>query len=109
MDPITLATVTSAVSVLASECAKGAASDAGKDLWARIKSLLSWSKDPELADLAPLLAKQLSANEKLALNIVELLKGSPEAETVAGKLVGRIDAQKVIVAGRIEVSGDFKM
>lgn len=45
MEPLTLATLTGAVTVLASEVGKGIASEAGKSAWGRIKSLFNWSAD----------------------------------------------------------------
>ena len=42
MDPVILAVITSAVTLLASESLKGAASAAGRDAWGRIKALFGW-------------------------------------------------------------------
>ncbi len=109
MDPITLATVTSAVTVLATECVKGVAGSAGKDLWTRIKGLLGWTSDPKLPELAPAIAERLQQNEELARQIVVLLKDSQIAGTSATPLVGNIDAEKVVVASHLEIAGDFIM
>ena len=51
MEPLTLATLTSAVTVLALEVGKGPAAEAGKSAWGKIKSLFRWSAEPAEADL----------------------------------------------------------
>lgn len=51
MEPLTLATLTAAVTVLALEVGKGAAAEAGKSASGKIKSLIRWSPDPGVADL----------------------------------------------------------
>jgi hypothetical protein len=109
MDPITLATVTAAVSVLAAEIAKGAASEVGKDIWKKIKGLLGWKSDPDPAAVAPTVAEQLQNNNEVASQIIALLKQAPSSDTFASALVQNIDAEKVIVAGRFDVQGDFQM
>ena len=48
MEPLTLATLTAAVTVLATEVGKGAAAEAGKSAWGKIKSLFKWSAEPAL-------------------------------------------------------------
>jgi hypothetical protein len=109
MDPITLATITSALTLLSTEVAKGAASEAGKALWTKIKSMLGWAQDPSPSDLAPEIARKLAADSKIAKEIVELLQAQPESNRHASTLVQSIDADKVIVAGEFKVSGDFHM
>jgi hypothetical protein len=59
IDPISLATLTSAVTVLGAECIKGASRGAGQDLWGKVKSLFNWGADPDLADLAVKVASKL--------------------------------------------------
>ena len=109
MEPITLATLTAAVTVLATECAKGFAGEAGKSLWSQVKSLLGWGQaEPPPAELADRVARQLQKDPAAAKQLVELLQQTPEAGD-ASTLVGHIDAEKVVVAGKIEVQGDFKM
>ena len=100
MEPLTLATLTAAVTVLASEVGKGAASEAGKSAWGRIKSLFRWSAEPAEADLSAAIAKALEANEALARQVVEILQA--QSTGTASKLVGRIDAEKVVVADKID-------
>jgi hypothetical protein len=110
VDPIALATVTAAVSVLATECAKGVATSVGKDIWIQVKDLMGWKKEPTLGDLAPTVAQQLNSNDALAAKIVDLLKsGSSTDQTAAGPLVERINAKNVVVARELNVSGDLNM
>lgn len=101
MEPITLAAVTSAVTVLASEVGKGMASEAGKSAWNKIKSLFKWSAEPNEADLSIAVAQALQTNEALSRQIVEILQAR-QAGT-ASALVGRIDAEKVVVADKIGI------
>ena len=108
VDSITLATVTSAVVVLATECAKGVSS-ASKDLWGKVKSLFGWHSEPKPTDLAQAVASKLEKDDALVVQILDLLKSDSASGTPAGTLVGNIDATKVVVATRIDVAGDFKM
>ena len=100
MEPLTLATLTAAVTVLASEVGKGAASEAGKSAWGRIKSLFRWPAEPAEADLSAAIAKALDANEALARQVVEILQA--QSTGTASKLVGTINAEKVVVANKID-------
>ncbi len=100
MDPITLATLTSGVVLLATETAKGAASDAGNNAWNKIKSLFAWKKEPETSDLGRQVAEALNANTQLAKQVLELLQ-QPSAGT-SSALVQTINAEKVIVATNID-------
>ena len=109
IDPIVLATVTSSLAVLGSEVAKGVASGAGKDLWAKAKSLLGWESEPPPKDFAISVATQLQNDEALGAKLITLLQEADSANVPAAALVGRIDAKKVVVIGRMEVSGDFRM
>ncbi|MBV9773517.1 MAG: hypothetical protein JO040_06180 [Gemmatimonadetes bacterium] len=110
MDPVTLATITSGVAVLASESAKGLAGEAGKDTWTRIKSLLRWGKDPAPAELAPAIAQQLAKDEQAARRIVELLQEhAGERTSIAGAIVGNVNAEKLIVITGQTVAGDFNI
>ena len=100
MEPVTLATLTAAATVLASEVGKGIASEAGKSAWGRIKALFNWSADPPEADLSADIAKALAANETLARQVVEILQA--ESTGTASTLVGTINADKVVVADKID-------
>jgi hypothetical protein len=99
VDPVTLATVTSAVTTLGLDIAKQVASDATKALWGKVKSLLGWTADPPPDRLAVEAAKKLAEEPELVARVNLLLKAAP-AEA-AGQLVGSIDAEKVVVAGQI--------
>ncbi len=92
MEPVTLAILTSAVTVLASEVGKGAAAEAGKSAWGTIKSLFRWSADPPEADLSADIAKALQANEALARQVVEILQA--QSTGTASTLVGKISVEK---------------
>lgn len=100
MDPITLATVTAGITALASEYVKGFASEAGKDTWERIKSLFGWSAEPPTEELAPSVARKLQDEPELAKQIVALLQ--QQQTGTASTLVGSIDAEKVVVADKID-------
>ncbi len=100
MEPLTLATLTAAVTVLALEVGKGAAAEAGKSAWSAIKSLFKWSADPPEADLSADIAKALQANEALARQVVEILQ--TQQTGTASTLVGTINADKVVVADKID-------
>src|SRR5689334_17543138 len=106
MDPVTLATITSAVSILGWEVAKGAANEAGKAVWRNVTSTLGLSPDQKLEDIAPVVAGILESDEARATEIVRLLQQSG-ATTFGASLVHNIDAEKVIVAGSI--TGDIHM
>jgi hypothetical protein len=99
MDPVALAAVTSAVTVLGTKVAEGAASEAGKSLWGRVKELLGWKGEPPSAEIATRAAEHLQNHPEDAPTIIQLLqqdKGS------VGMLVGHIDAEKVVVARKID-------
>jgi len=108
MDPITLATITSAVTVLASECAKGIAGEAGKDIWIKIKALFKWKDEPPPPRLSENIAKELQNQPAVALDVVELLKRNANLISAAA-LVSNITAEKVVVAQKIDVQGDFNI
>ena len=91
MEPVTLATLTSGATVLALEVAKGAASEAGKNAWERIKSLFNWSAEPAEKDLSTDIARALEANESLARQVVEIFAANPGAGTIGldGKMLDK--------------------
>ncbi len=100
MEPLTLAVLTSAVTVLALDVGKGAASEAGKDVWNKIKSLFKWSAEPAEKDLSHDIAKMLATNEALARQVTEILQA--QSTGTASNLVGTINAEKVVVAEKID-------
>ena len=105
MDPVIVSAITAALTALAAEVAKGAASAAGKDAWAKIKQLLGARPQAALDQAQAAVAEQLESEPEVAIKLLELLKAS-QSDNVS-QLVGSIDAQKVIVAGTI--TGDIKM
>ena len=110
MDPITLATATSALTVLGTESGKGAASEVGKELWSKAKKLLGWTKEPEASELPQSIATELHANDELLSAIVKLLAEAPASDQstqIAGTLVGNLRSEKTVVAQKIE--GGIKM
>ena len=108
MNPLTLATITSSVTVLATDCLKGIATEAGKSTWNAIKSLFKWNSDPKLEELANKIAEELQKNPEIAEQIVKMLKDQDSIGS-ASELVSSINAEKVVVAQKIEVGQDFKM
>lgn len=106
-DPITMATITAAVSVLGNECLKGIASEAGKDTWQKVKSLFGWESEPKMFEIANQVATKLQASPELAQQVWELLKSNKEAGAAA-TMVGKIQAEKVVVSKTI-VTRNFQM
>ena len=76
IDPIILATITSAVSLFGHEYLKGAASEAGKATWSAIKSLLGWTSDPAPAEIPQKAAEAIVASPDIAEKLLELLKNN---------------------------------
>jgi len=107
MDPIALAALTSAVTVLAQEVLKGTASEIGKDIWGSVKSLLGFSADPPESKLAIQVAQKLAADQQIASKVANLLQQNPTG--VASTLVGSLNADKVIIIKDQHVDGDFKI
>lgn len=105
MDPTAIAALTAALTALATEVAKGAASQAGKDAWGKIKQLLGSKPQAALDQAQALVTERLESDPKIVRELLDLLKSSQSASV--SQLVGAIDAEKVIVAGTI--SGDIKM
>ncbi|HVT10722.1 MAG TPA: hypothetical protein VHE55_00520 [Fimbriimonadaceae bacterium] len=97
LDPLTLASVSSALTLLSSEVAKGIAGDAGKDAWKKIKSLFGWHEEPQLAAIPEMTAKALEASPELANEVKTILSAGNVGS--AGQLVGTIHAEKVVVIG----------
>ena len=108
IDPVTLATVTSALSYLGLKAADGALSKVGQDLWNTVKNRFGWTNNPSPENLAVEIATRLKDDESLTNELTDLLKSQNQVGN-ASALVGRIEAGKVVVAATINVSGDFKM
>lgn len=105
MDPVTLATVTAGATVLASEAGKSFASEAAKDLWAKVRNRLGLAADAPKGDLAPAIARALDADQSAAGDVVSLLQQHAGQAGDASSIVGRIDAEKVIYIANQTVSG----
>ena len=94
MDPVTLALLTSAVSMFAGEYIKGFSGEAGKATWSGIKSVFGWKDDPKLEDVPHRVASSLAAAPELGQKIFVLLKDN-QAAGVAASMIGKIDAKNV--------------
>jgi hypothetical protein len=108
IDPVALASITSAVAVLGNEYLKGIAGDAGKSTWTKIKSLLGWVSDPVPADIPEKVVAALTAHPENTETLLNLLKSDPSCS--ASALVGKIEATggKIVVATSI-VTDRFQM
>jgi hypothetical protein len=95
IDPLNLAVITSAVSVLGVEYAKGIATEAGKSSWEKIKQLFGWVEDPHPAEIPQRAAAALVDSPELAKSILGLLKRDTGSGGTAA-MVGHITAEKVI-------------
>jgi hypothetical protein len=99
MDPTIVAAIVGALVALSAEVAKGAASEAGKDAWGKIKDILGPKSSDTLEKVQSDIGKQLEINPEASKRILELLKASQSKN--AGQLVGSINAEKVVVANDI--------
>lgn len=100
MDPAIIAAITGALTALATEVAKGAAGQAGKDAWEKIKELLGAKSSEALEKAQSEIARQFETNPETAKKLLELLKSSQSKNV--GQLVGSITAEKVVVANNID-------
>jgi ABC-type uncharacterized transport system substrate-binding protein len=99
LDPITLATVTSAITVLGTKVVEGVASEVGKSLWAGVKNVFGWNNEPKAAEIAQCTAQHLQDHPDHASQVIQLLQ---QDKGTVGMLVGQIDAEKVVVAHKID-------
>ncbi|MFZ4575677.1 MAG: hypothetical protein ACOYN0_14880 [Phycisphaerales bacterium] len=100
MDPITLASITSAVVALALDAAKDAAPGIVKDTWEQAKKWMGWEHAPANEQLSAAVEARLKDDDVLVQKLEELLK--ERGRGPAGSLVGTIKAEKVVVAKRID-------
>ncbi|WIG93536.1 hypothetical protein [Myxococcus sp. SDU36] len=98
MDPVTLATVTSAITVLGTKVAEGLASGAGKSIWESVLKIFKWDAAPPVDGLAQATAEHLQAHPNHVAQTIQVLRQDTGS---VGMLVGRIDAEKVVVAQSI--------
>ncbi len=109
MDAISLATVTAALTVMASEFGKGTLSAAGGDVWTKVKSLFGWKEQPPPAELAPAMAGRLQKDAQLAKDVVQLLQHQAvgSASAFAGSL--EIHANRVTVTNIGKLEGGLRI
>lgn len=107
MEPVTLATITAAACVLATEAAKNFAGEAGKSLWEKVKGRLGFDSEPKPEDLPVEIARKLSSDTQATKDVLRLMKQSKSSS--AASLVGRIDAEKVVVQQINTVAGDLNI
>jgi hypothetical protein len=107
-EPVTLAVVTSALTHLGLKAIDGTLSEAGKDLWKNVKERLGLTIDPSPEDLPASIGSRLKNDGTLTNQLTELLRSHAGAGK-ASALVGHLQADKVVVAGTLNVTGDFKM
>lgn len=101
IDPVALASITAAVSVLGNEYLKGFASEAGKGTWSGVKALFGWTSDPAPAEIPEKVATALTASPDIAEKLLELLKSSQTGTATA--MVGKLEVNggKVVIANTI--------
>jgi hypothetical protein len=105
VDPISLATVTAALTVLGTECAKGVASEAGKTLWAKTMGLLGWTKHLEEKEIPKEIATRLHDDQALLDQVITILQNANTSDSsvkMVGSLVENVTADKVIVAQKVD-------
>jgi len=103
LTPTDLATLTAAGTLLATECMKGLASEAGKSTWSAIRSLMGWTggaggepssssaaptAEPDLADLPARLHAAMAADDELARAVAAALQRMDD-RAAAGAGTGR--------------------
>jgi hypothetical protein len=91
LDPITLSSITAAVSVLGTEVAKGMASEAAKTAWEGVKKLFGWTSDPPTHEIPMQIAKAAEASPEIVGKLLELLKRNQTG--TATQLVGNLEVQ----------------
>jgi hypothetical protein len=108
VDPVVLATITSAVSVLGNDYLKGVASEAGKTSWTHIRALLGWKSDPAPAEIPEKVANALTESPDMVEKVLALLKNNHAGTATA--MVGKIEASggKIVVADTI-ITDHFQM
>ncbi len=105
MTGIELATITTALTFLGCEAAKGAASEVGKNAWEGVKKLFGWAQEPPPHELPRRIAEKLEAEPQLLPKAHELARSaehSVAAQMVGGINIGQVNAEKVVVAEKID-------
>ena len=106
MDPISLATITSAATNLGIQALTDTVGEAGKELWDTIKQKLGWHQEPDSSELASEIARKLQDDEQLTREVVKLLQDQGEA-TYSSSLVKNIDADRVTLSDTINIQADI--
>jgi restriction endonuclease len=106
MDPVSLATITSAATNLGIEALTDNLGEAGKELWATIKRKLDWQQEPDSSELASRIAEKLHKDEELSRELVKLLQDQKESP-YSSALVQNINADKVTLADTINIRADL--
>ena len=106
MDPISLATITSAATNLGLEAITDTAGEAVKELWATVKEKLDWREEPDSSELASRIAEKLHKDEELSRELVKLLQDQKESP-YSSALVKNINADKVTLADTINIQADL--
>ena len=102
MDPISLATITSAATNLGIEAITDTASEAGKELWATIREKLGWRREPASSEMAEGIARKLQDDEELTRELVRLLQNQNDSSH-SRALVENINADKVTLAENVTI------
>jgi hypothetical protein len=96
MDPVTLETVTTALSFVGHEVAKGSASEAGKALWKKVRDLLGWKSDPPEAAIPQAVAQGIVDQPDLLEKLLSLVE--KQADSGALAIVQNLRAKNAFVA-----------
>lgn len=106
MDPVSLATITSAATNLGLEAITDTLGEAGRELWDTIKQKLGWRQEPDSSELASRIARKLQHDDELSRELVKLLQDQNESP-YSRALVKNIDADKVTLADTINIQADL--
>jgi hypothetical protein len=108
IDPVALATIASAVSVLGNEYLKGVATEAGKASWTRVKGLFGWASEPPAAEIPAKVAAALIQSPEMIDKVLCLLRTDHAGTATA--MVGKIESHggKIVIADTI-ITDHFQM
>src|SRR4051794_5353767 len=110
MDPVILYGIaTSALTMLGTEVAREAISEAGKDLWSQVKKRLGLLAEPAPDQLAIEIATRLKDDPALTAELLDMVRSKSAAAGTASMLIGNVKAERSFVAGTVNVSGNFNM
>jgi hypothetical protein len=106
MDPITIATVTAAATVIGVSVLRGTAPDADKAAWDELQEVFGWDKQPTTDDLSATIAYQLINEEDVAGQVVYIIKTNADKNTA--RLLGGIRLMTEEEAAAEEAEGDVE-